>query len=48
MPTPEVPKGAVGEVARVLAATSHYQVLEVPHDAGAPSSCRHGLPFGYS
>lgn len=35
MPRPEVPEGAAGEVARVLAAATHYEVLEVPHDAGA-------------
>lgn len=35
MPRPEVPEGACGEVARVLAAATHYEVLQVPHDAGA-------------
>jgi hypothetical protein len=35
MPRPEVPVGATGEVARVLGAATHYEVLEVPHDAGA-------------
>lgn len=31
---PEVPPGAVGEVARVLGAVTHYDVLQVSPDAG--------------
>lgn len=34
LPRPEVPVGATGEVARVLGAATHYEVLEVEPDAG--------------
>lgn len=35
LPRPQVPEGATGEVARVLGAVTHYEVLEIPQDAGA-------------
>ncbi len=31
---PEVPDGAIGEVARVLSADTLYEVLEIPPHAG--------------
>ena len=33
--------GASGEVARVLGAATHYEVLEVAHDAGVQTAQSH-------
>ena len=41
LPRPEVPVGASGEVARVLGAATHYEVLEVAQDAGVQTAQSH-------
>ena len=49
LPRPEVPVGASGEVARVLGAATHYEVLEVAHDAGVQTAqFRHANEVGCS